>query len=53
VPDDDEAAMTYALLSLVEDEPARRRMGAGALATAAERDLEPISRRWLELLAEL
>ena len=53
VPDGDEAALTRALLELVEDPERRRRLGAAARERAGELSLGAIGARWDALLAEL
>ncbi|GGO10609.1 hypothetical protein GCM10010116_21260 [Microbispora rosea subsp. aerata] len=46
-------AMADAIRTLIEDEDLRRRMGAGALKTAARYDLDVIGARWEDLLSGL
>jgi glycosyltransferase involved in cell wall biosynthesis len=53
VPDGDEAALTRALLELVEDPGRRRALGAAARERADEMSLRRIGPRWDALLAEL
>ncbi|WP_248966252.1 glycosyltransferase family 4 protein [Sphaerisporangium perillae] len=53
VPVGDPHALAGALLDLIDDEPARRRMGAAALARARRYDPPAIARRYGELFAEL
>jgi len=53
VPEGDVPAMTAALHHLIEDEELRARLGNGALATAAEYDMEIIGQKWLELIGGL
>jgi glycosyltransferase involved in cell wall biosynthesis len=50
VPNGDVDALAAALIALIDDEPARRRMGDAALATAARYDGEAIGRMWDELI---
>lgn len=50
VPNGDVAALGAALVALIDDEPARRRMGAAALRTAERYDGEVIGRMWDELV---
>jgi glycosyltransferase involved in cell wall biosynthesis len=50
VPNGDVEAFGDALLALVRDPARRRRMGAAALETAREYDMEIIGRRWEELI---
>jgi glycosyltransferase involved in cell wall biosynthesis len=50
VPNGDVDALAAALIALIDDEPARRRMGEAALATAARYDGEAIGRMWDELI---
>jgi glycosyltransferase involved in cell wall biosynthesis len=53
VPDGDEAAFGTALLSLIEDEELRRRMGAQALADARAYEMDEVGRQWEQLFADL
>ncbi len=53
VPDGDVAALTAALLELIEDPEKRRRYGAAALEKAACYDLRAVAARWTALFAEL
>ncbi|MEV6865080.1 glycosyltransferase family 4 protein [Streptosporangium subroseum] len=53
VPVGDRYALAGALLDLIDDEPARRRMGAAALAEARRYAPQVIARRYNELFAEL
>jgi glycosyltransferase involved in cell wall biosynthesis len=53
VPAEDVAALSAALLALVEDPQARRRMGAAARGAAERYDLAAIGARWDALLATL
>ncbi|MFI6320707.1 glycosyltransferase family 4 protein [Nonomuraea sp. NPDC050556] len=46
-------ALAQALIQLIEDEPLRRRMGANALATAAQYAPEAIHPRWERLFEDL
>jgi glycosyltransferase involved in cell wall biosynthesis len=50
VSNGDVAALGAAIVALIDDEPARRRMGEAALATAARYDGEVIGRLWDELV---
>jgi glycosyltransferase involved in cell wall biosynthesis len=51
VPAGDAAALTRALLVLVENEPLRRRLASAALETARGYEMAAIGARWDELLA--
>lgn len=53
VPVGDRKAMADALLGLMADEPARRRMGQAALASSRRFDPAPIARSYDELFTEL
>ncbi|MFC9247965.1 glycosyltransferase family 4 protein [Streptomyces sp. NPDC057136] len=53
VPIGDKAALSAALLGLMEDEELRRRMGRAALASSARFDPAPIAERHLSLFTEL
>ncbi|WP_028802582.1 glycosyltransferase family 4 protein [Streptomyces sp. 142MFCol3.1] len=53
VPMGDPRALTTALLDLIADEPARRRMGEAALASARRFDPALVARTYDELFAEL
>ncbi|MEU6787408.1 glycosyltransferase [Nonomuraea angiospora] len=53
VPQRDVAALAASVGLLIEDETERHRMGAAALVTSKQYDLDVISDRWTELLAEL
>jgi len=53
VPDGDEAALSRALLELVEDRERRRRLGAAARERARELSLGAVGARWDALLDEL
>ncbi|SNT33764.1 Glycosyltransferase involved in cell wall bisynthesis [Streptosporangium subroseum] len=53
VPVGDRYALAGALLDLIDDEPARRRMGAAALVEARRYAPRVIARRYEELFAEL
>jgi glycosyltransferase involved in cell wall biosynthesis len=53
VPDGDEDAFAARLLELIDDAEKRRRLGAAALATAAEYDGARLAERWEQLFEEL
>ncbi|MEU2053601.1 glycosyltransferase family 4 protein [Streptomyces bungoensis] len=53
VPVGDREALTAALLELITDEPARRRMGEAARAAARRFDPAPVARSYDDLFAEL
>jgi glycosyltransferase involved in cell wall biosynthesis len=53
VPAEDTDALAAALLELMGDEDARRRMGAAALRTAQRYDLGTVGAQWDELLGAL
>lgn len=53
IPDGDQAAFTAALLELIEDDDARRRMGAAAHAGARQYELSALVPRWQSLFREL
>ncbi|MGW3353884.1 glycosyltransferase family 4 protein [Streptomyces bungoensis] len=53
VPVGDREALTAALLELIADEPARRRMGEAARVAARRFDPGPVARTYDELFAEL
>ncbi|MFG1708622.1 glycosyltransferase family 4 protein [Nonomuraea sp. M3C6] len=53
VPVGDSHALARGLLDLIDDEPARRRMGAAALAEARRYDPRAIASRYDELFADL
>jgi glycosyltransferase involved in cell wall biosynthesis len=53
VPNGDVDALAAALLQLIDDPEARRRMGAAAPATARRYDADAIAARWRELLGDL
>jgi glycosyltransferase involved in cell wall biosynthesis len=53
VPDGDEDALAARLLELMDDPATRRRLGAGAIAKAAEYDASRVAERWEQLFAEL
>jgi glycosyltransferase involved in cell wall biosynthesis len=53
VPVGDSHALAGALLDLIDDEPARRRMGAAARIEARRYDPQAIARRYDEVFAEL
>ncbi len=52
VPDGDETAFACALLSLVEDEELRRRMGRQALEDAHAYEMEEVGAQWERLFAD-
>jgi glycosyltransferase involved in cell wall biosynthesis len=52
VPDGDVDALAAGMLELIEDEPRRRQLGAGAAARAKDFSLDAIGPRWEALLAE-
>jgi glycosyltransferase involved in cell wall biosynthesis len=53
LPDGDIAGFTAAMRELVEDDDLRRRMGAGAHATARQYEIEAIADRWEGLFTQL
>ncbi len=53
VPEGDVDALARGLLDLVEDEDARRRLGAAAVTTAAGYDADAVGRQWNDLLDRL
>ena len=53
VPDGDEAAFAAALLTLVEDEELRRRMGRQALEDARAYEVDEVGRQWEHLFADV
>jgi glycosyltransferase involved in cell wall biosynthesis len=53
VPNGDVGALADALLQMIDDPEARRRMGAAAPATAQRYDADVIAGRWRDLLAGL
>ncbi|UGS36180.1 glycosyltransferase family 4 protein [Capillimicrobium parvum] len=53
VPAEDVDALAAALLELIDDEGARRRMGAAAVRKAARYDLATVGARWDDLLNAL
>jgi len=53
VPPEDVDALAAALVELIDDEDARRRMGAAALRKAARYDMAAVGARWDELLEAL
>ena len=52
VPDGDEDAFAAALLSLIEDEGERRRLGAQALEDARAYEMDEVGREWEQLFAD-
>ncbi|WP_425830856.1 glycosyltransferase family 4 protein [Streptomyces fractus] len=53
VPVGNASALAEAVMDLIEDEPARRKMGAAALSSAHRYDPEPIVERYAALFVEL
>ncbi|MFZ3559122.1 glycosyltransferase family 4 protein [Streptomyces sp. BH055] len=53
VPVGNASALAESLMDLIEDEPARRKMGAAARASAHRYDPEPVVRRYESLFEEL
>jgi glycosyltransferase involved in cell wall biosynthesis len=53
IPDGDSAALTAAIVELIEDQHLRQRMGARALADVGKWQADSIARRWDELFAQL
>ena len=53
VPLEDVDALGEAILTLMRDEPLRRRLAAAAVERAAEYSMEHVGARWDDLLAEL
>ncbi|MFJ9125896.1 glycosyltransferase family 4 protein [Streptomyces sp. NPDC102340] len=53
VPVGNASALAESVMDLIEDEPARRRMGTAALASAHRYDPEPIVARYESLFADL
>lgn len=53
IADGDVQALARGLIELADDGERRRRMGEAAIETARSYDMEVVSRRWDELLAEL
>lgn len=53
IPDGDIDALAAGMLRVIEDEPLRRALGAGASARAKDFSLDSIGPRWQALLDEL
>lgn len=53
VPEGDTAALSLALLELIEDEPTRRALADGALERSRDYAIEAIAPRWAELIGGL
>ena len=53
VPEGDVAALSEALLELIEDDGKRRRYGAAALEKARRYEMDTIGREWEKLLEGL
>jgi glycosyltransferase involved in cell wall biosynthesis len=53
VPEGDVPALTQALRGVMDDDDLRRRLGAGALRSAAEYHVDAVVERWISLFEEL